>query len=228
MNLTLTSKVQLFNDVTTFTLQPESQVEWKAGQYFHYILNHENPDDRGTERWFTISSAPFEKNLSITTRFAKEKGSSFKNALRDMNIGDQIEGDGPEGDFVVEDLSKKYVFIAGGIGITPFRSILAQINNENMQIKCDLLYANKTEEYVFESELNQIAVSQNDFRIHKFTGDRLILEEDIVKISPNLNESIYYVSGPKPMVFHYRDYLTSIGVLESNIMLDDFPGYEGI
>lgn len=223
----LISKEKLFDDVVTFNFQPEVTVQWEPGQYFHYVLNHENSDDRGLERWFTISSAPFENQISITTRFA-EKGSSFKNALNNMNIGDTIDGDGPEGDFILGDLSKNHVFIAGGIGITPFRSMLVQLMHEGLQINCNLLYANRDENYVFYDELQKISESQNNFKIHKFTGDERIEEKDLTPIYPDLNEPIYYVSGPKPMVEHYEKLLIGLGVEKANIKLDDFPGYEDV
>lgn len=228
MKLTLINKVPRTSDVTSFIFQPEIPVTWAPGQYFHYTLDHENADNRGTKRWFTICSAPFEENIMITTRFAAENGSSFKDALFGMEMGGQIEGDGPEGDFTVEDFSQKYVFIAGGIGITPFRSMFAQIQHDGAQLHCDLLYANRNDEYTFEDEINKFAENQPNFKMHKFTGDIKIGEQDIKNVSPELNSAIYFISGPKPMVEHYNDFLVSIGVNELNIKLDDFPGYDGI
>ena len=227
MKLTLTAKTPVTQDVTSFIWEPENLVEWKPGQYFHYNLEHENPDDRGTERYFTISAAPFEQHLQVTTRFAGEdKSSSFKKAMFNMNIGDQIEGDGPEGDFIVEDFSKNYVFIAGGIGITPFRSMFAQFKHNNQQLNCDLLYANRDEIFIFEDEINEFAQTQQNFKMTKFVDPKKIEADDIKNLFPELNSQIYYISGPKPMVFHYKDLLTKIGVEEGNIKLDDFPGYE--
>lgn len=228
MQFKLIAKTPIQDYVTTFEFEPEQQIQWKPGQYFHYKLPHENPDDRGIERWFTNSAAPFEKNPRITTRFAQDRSSTFKIALNKLEIGQSIEADGPEGDFVIEDFSKRYVFISGGIGITPFRSMFAQFKNDSKQIKCDLLYANRDENYVFEQEIIDFAQTQNDFRLHKFTGDRKIEDKDFKELFPNLNEFTYYISGPKPMVTHYKELLISIGVINENIKLDNFPGYEQI
>ena len=86
------------------------------------MLNYPNQDDCGVER-FLIASAPREKHVMLTTRFAP-KSSSFKKALKNLGPGDAIEAYDLEGDFVVDDSEKTFVFVAGGIGITPFRAIL--------------------------------------------------------------------------------------------------------
>jgi ferredoxin-NADP reductase len=91
--------------------------------FFCYVLNHPNPDDRGVERLFSIASAPHEKHVMLTRRFVP-KSSSFKKALKNLGPGDAIEAHDLEGDFVVDDSEKTFVFIAGGIGITLFRAIL--------------------------------------------------------------------------------------------------------
>jgi ferredoxin-NADP reductase len=78
MKLRLIQKHQELHDVCSFVFEPEEPITWEAGQYMHYNFPHPDTDDRGVERWFTISTAPFEKNIRITTRLALEKGSSFK------------------------------------------------------------------------------------------------------------------------------------------------------
>src|SRR5690348_2113469 len=98
MNLKLIEKKQETLDVVTFVFEPEAPLVWSAGQYIHYILRHDSADDRGEERWFTVSSAPYTKHPSITTRFAPEHGSSFKAALAKLAVGDSIEMTGVEGD----------------------------------------------------------------------------------------------------------------------------------
>lgn len=228
MRLKLTSKAQETSDVTSFYFEPESELAWKAGQFLHYKLDHSTPDDRGIERWFTISNAPFEKQVRITTRFAGEKSSSFKRALFQMSIGSFIEADGPEGEFIIEDFSQKYVFIAGGIGITPFRSIFKQIEHDGNKINVDLLYGNRNEEYVFEKELNEVMENQPEMKIHKFTDPKRIEEKDVREIVSDLNIPLYYVSGPKPMVLSFKEMLMNMGIAEINILLDKFPGYDAI
>jgi glycine betaine catabolism B len=124
MKFTLSATKQEANDTFSFIFAPEQPLQWKAGQLLRYVLNHPHPDDRGVERFFSIASAPHEKHVMLTTRFAS-KSSSFKKALKNLRPGDAIEAHDLEGDFVVDDSEKTFVFIAGGIGITPFRAILS-------------------------------------------------------------------------------------------------------
>lgn len=125
MKFTLSATKQEANDTFSFIFAPEQPLQWKAGQLLRYVLNHPNPDDRGVERFFSIASAPHEKHVMLTTRFAP-KSSSFKKALKNLRPGDAIEAHDLEGDFVVDDSETTFVFIAGGIGITPFRAIFAR------------------------------------------------------------------------------------------------------
>jgi ferredoxin-NADP reductase len=123
MKFTLIATKQEANDTFSFIFALEQQLDWKPGQLLRYVLNHSNLEDRGVELFFSIASAPHEKHVMLTTRFAS-KSSSFKRALKNLALGDAIEAHDLEGDFVMDDSEKTFVFIAGGIGITPFRAIL--------------------------------------------------------------------------------------------------------
>jgi ferredoxin-NADP reductase len=149
MKMTLKSKHPEVEGVFTFTFQPEASITWQPGQYMHYVLKHENPDDRGEERWFTISSAPFETDIMITTRFDGEQISSFKRALFKMEPGGVIEADGPKGSFTLQEGEHHHIFIAGGIGVTPFRSMLLQLLHDHKNKSIDLMYANRDSNFVF-------------------------------------------------------------------------------
>jgi ferredoxin-NADP reductase len=83
MKFTLNATMQETNDIFSFIFAPEQPLQWKAGQLLRYVLNHPNPDDRGVERLFSIASAPHEKHVMLTTRFAS-KSSSFKKALKNL------------------------------------------------------------------------------------------------------------------------------------------------
>lgn len=226
MKLTLKSVRPEAGNVKTFVFSPESEISWKAGQYMHYVLPHEPADERGNERWFTISSAPHEKDVQITTRIFDGDGSSFKKALNAMSVGDQIEADGPEGSFVVDDPNQEHVFIAGGIGITPMRSIIAELAHHNLPIYISLLYANRDENVVFKDELEAIADKHHNFNIEYFIGDNLIDKDALAKYLSG--SAVFYVSGPKPMVEAVNQQLLGLGLDSERIKLDDFPGYETI
>ena len=228
MKFTLVDKKAITDGVTTFIFEPPEDITWEAGQYMHYVLDHKNTDNRGHERWFTISSPPFEKHPAITTRFTAEKGSSFKKALDNMKLGDQIEADGVEGDFVINDSSKQYIFIVGGIGITPFHSILRQLDHNKKPINVDLMYANRDHSFPFDNEFQTIAKRNPNFRIHKFADPKRIEEADIKAVAQKLDDPQYYVSGPWPMVDAFDKLLKTMGIADGKIHNDDFPGYETI
>lgn len=224
MKLTLTSTKQETSDVTSFIFEPDQEFSWQPGQFLHYTFPHQAMDDRGEERWFTISAAPYEGHVMLTTRFAEDRSSSFKTALKNLPVGSSIEADDPEGEFVIEDFSQKYILLAGGIGVTPFRSMLLQYTHDHNKLNADLLYANRNNEFVFEGELTQVMPQQPDFHIHKIV-ERHISEGDIRGVAPDLNVPYFYISGPKPMAFHYQDLLKGLGVPEEHIKLDKFPNY---
>jgi len=226
MYLKLIEKKQEAKDVTTFVFEPyQETLTWKAGQYLHYVLHHRPTDDRGSDRWFTVSSAPYTKHPSITTRFAAEKGSSFKAELQKLEVGGWIEISVAEGDFTVEDPSLNYVFIAGGIGITPFHAILDEANHNGVQINVTLLYSNRTSDVTFKTELDAFAAANPNLHINYITDPERINADTIKKYVPDITTPIFYVSGPKPMVESLATTLEGMGISKEHLKLDDFPGY---
>jgi ferredoxin-NADP reductase len=225
MKLTLVQRKQEAPEVESFIFEPAEPLEWKAGQYLHYTLPHEHMDGRGDSRWFTIAAAPFEKRPMITTRYAGSKGSSFKNKLFSLEPGAAIEATGPEGDFTVEDESAEFVFIAGGIGITPFHSILKQADHDGRKLDVTLLYAGRDEHAVYKEELDSFARTNPNLSIHYIMAPDIITEAVVKQYVPDLGTPFFYVSGPEPMVKSLADMLTGIGVGGAHIKLDDFPGY---
>lgn len=200
-------------------------VSWQAGQYGLYRLPHPNADDRRDRRFFTIAAAPFEHHLQITTRI-NPKGSSFKKALLALSEGDGIELIKSDGDFVMNDPSRRHVMIAGGIGITPYRSILLQLNHDKQPINVDLLYANRTDEFVFQKEFEEAASANPNFKIHYFVEPKKIDDAAIREVAPNLEEPVFWLSGPEPMVEMFEQSLADMGVPKDNIKTDFFPGYQ--
>jgi len=223
MKMRLVTKNQEVSGVHSFIFEPEQPLQWQPGQYLHYVLDHPNPDERGTERWFTIASAPFEKNVRITTRFDGEKMSSFKAALLAMEPSDEIEADGPKGSFVLQEGEHHHIFIAGGIGVTPFRSMILQLAHDNKEINIDLMYANRDSNFVFGEELKQVQQNHPSFNILEFV-DKRIEKSDMDKYLSD-KSAVFYLSGPKPMVEAYEEMLLAAGVEKVAVMTDYFPGY---
>src|SRR6201996_2481136 len=171
--------------VESFVFKPEKPLTWKAGQFLHYVLNHSDTDDRGSDRWFTIASAPFERHVMITTRLAASKGSTFKKTLKGLKTGDEIEVSDLDGDFIVDDSKKEYVFIAGGIGITPFRSILKQAAHDGKHLHVTLIYANREKSVTYQKELETLAARNPDLRIHYLFKPQRIDKDAIKKLVPD-------------------------------------------
>lgn len=225
MKLKLLSKRNETNGIKTFVFEPETPISWKTGQYLIYSLPHKNEDLRGKMRFFTISSSPFEKKPSITTRINKNKPSSFKKALNNLTIGDFIEAKGPDGDFVIEDVKQTHIFIAGGIGITPFISMIKQLNNDNSPINITLLYSNRNGDIAFKKKLDEIAIKHPELKIHYFISSGRIGEKEL-KNFVNDKKNIFYVSGPDPMVEAMTKLLEELGVAKESIKTDYFSGYD--
>ncbi|OGD36473.1 hypothetical protein A2V94_06085 [Candidatus Atribacteria bacterium RBG_16_35_8] len=226
MKLTLIKKIQESKDIYTFVFAPENPIIWKAGQHIFLNIPHENPDARGEIRHFTISSAPFKKDLFITTKFDFEKGSSFKKALLKLNQGDSIEGFNLGGNFMIKDLKAKYVFIAGGIGITPYRSILMDLADEDRLPDIILFYCGKPEGFIFTDILDEIKKKYERLLVHFVIEPQLINGEIIKEKVPDLDDRIFYISGPMGMVKIVEEILLKLNIGKSNIVKDYFPGYD--
>lgn len=215
MILTLQSKKQEVPGVISFIFKPETPLTWTAGQFMQYSLG----DDK---RYFTISSAPHEQNIMLTTRIDPNKCSDFKKALYNLKPGQTIEATGPHGSFTLQDPKKQYVFLAGGIGITPFRSILLNLNHKNLPINVTLLYASRDENIVFKNELEKLV------KPLYFIDPQKIDEKNIQLYTKPYSLFTYFISGPEPFVLSLEKLLSNLGILDENIMRDYFPGYDRI
>ncbi|OGH02601.1 MAG: hypothetical protein A2798_03105 [Candidatus Levybacteria bacterium RIFCSPHIGHO2_01_FULL_37_17] len=225
MILKLIDKRKELKGITTFIFKPDKKIKWIAGQYLIYSLPHENSDLRGKQRFFTISSAPHQNFPSITTRI--EKGaSSFKNTLDKLKIGGVIYAKGPDGDFVLEKNSEQNIFIAGGIGITPFIAILRDLSFKKNPYKIKLLYANKNSSILFKKELDQLSFQNKNFEVEYFIGRRKLKKETVRQFISK--KATFFVSGPDPMVADFEYYLRKNGVVDNRLKLDYFSGYKKI
>jgi glycine betaine catabolism B len=227
MIITLFNKVPGTADVTTFYFKPQIPINWQAGQYMQFTLPHDNPDDRGISRFFTISSAPFEENIMITTRFSGEASSTFKKALFKMEIGQTISALMPKGEFVVKDFTKNYVFIAGGIGITPFRSILLDLdfNKQLSNMEIFLFYSNRSNDIVFKEELDNLVIKNPVLKVRYVISPEICNVELMKNTIPGFQGKIYYISGPINMVKAIEDDLNKAGIEDNRVKKDYFPGY---
>lgn len=225
MQLVLAQKITELPNVVTFVWTAPEPFSWKAGQFLKYTLPHPGADDRGESRWFTICAAPFEGSPRITTRISSADGSSFKAALLALKPGQTIEASGPMGGFVLADPTAPFVMVAGGIGITPYLAMLRQMHHDGVQIRGQLLYANRTDQIPYKSEFDNLAQAHKGFEVQYFVGDHQITIDDLTASGTSLGEPIFYLSGPEPMVGHFEQQLFDAGIEPGRVKTDYFPGY---
>lgn len=240
MNLKLVDKKSTEASTTSFWFKPDEDLEFKPGQFLHYTIPNPNPDDRGEKRFFSIASPPYEDLIRLTTKFSPD-GSTFKKDLQKLQVGESIEASIPKGSFSLDDTKKEYVFIAGGIGITPFRSILLDLDHRKKPLNISLLYANKTQDAIFKEELEKLAQRHPEFRIFYIISDEKIKEEKLAgnitfihgrvdeamirKLVPDLQKPMYYISGPESMVENLEQIVWDMGIPKEQIKRDYYPGY---
>ena len=234
------------NTFSFFFDKTKHEFEHTAGQYIRMILPNDTPDDRGTSRFFTVASPPdIKEHLMITTKVIQ---STFKYTLYNLRPGDEVQFFGPLGSFILdENETNPHVYLAGGIGLTPFHSMLAHSASKNVQIPQTLLVSFSTrEEMVFYDELSRVHGRNSNLQaIYTLThpestekghGDNeptaswngeigRITEEMIRKYVSLTGEEIYYVCGPTKMVDAMREMVVKMGIDEERIRVEDFNGY---
>lgn len=220
--------------ILTFYLRPEDVVSYAAGQFVRLTIDHPNPDDRGIWRWFTLSSSPTDELLSITVKFVARNGSTFTDILRRASQGDEFEIGKPRGNFVLpEDTAIPLVFVAGGIGITPFRSMYRWLEVTGQKRKINLLYGvNEEQDIVFHSMLSNLgsnAIVSVNHSSDVWKGRRgLLTAEMILEVTQQWRESRIFISGPEMMVESLKEGLIEQGVNQASLALDAFPGFTSV
>src|SRR3989344_306397 len=233
--LRLIKKEKLSESIYAFSFEPQKKFGFVPGQFFELTLPHDNADSRGVRRWFTISSSPTEQYVEFTTKFA-EKGSTFKQKLRNMREGEEIIVSGLGGDFTLpKNLAQPMVFIAGGIGITPFRSMIQHLLDRNLTTDIVLLYSNRTvSDIVFKDVLDRAekklglktVYTMTDAVPESWKGRTGFIDETLIGIEiPDYRNRLFYVSGPEPMAESSEKMLAGMGISPNNIKRDYFPGY---
>lgn len=238
MRLTLQEKKLEAENIWSFIFTKPEGLTFQAGQFLQLLVSHENPDDRGIRRYFTIAASPSEDFLMVTTKIVADS-STFKKALFSSPIGTAFDAVEPAGPFVLPEESRSCVLIAGGIGVTPYRSMAKFVTDTNLQIPLKLIYANKTPvETPYFDFFQKLEKENNHLEIFytmtkpekskiKWEGRTGRIDENFIRqVAGNLEGPLYYLSGPKPMVDSYKLLLEKMGIKDELIRLDYFPGYE--
>jgi len=224
VQITLLKQITEATSISSFIFSKPNEARYVAGQYAQFTLEHSTPDERGEKRWFTLSSSPTDDFLSITTKFAGQNSSSFKKALFDLEIGRTLEMDMPEGDFTLPtDPGLRLVFIAGGIGVTPFHSMIKWLSDSGQKRQIKLIYAAQTPDQIAFTQL----FAQAGVIVKPVVGEQLTASALLQDIGDMANVLVY-LSGPEPMVESLSESLIAAGVPKEKLKGDYFPGYENL
>ncbi|MBB6637108.1 FAD-dependent oxidoreductase [Cohnella thailandensis] len=220
--LTFKESYKESDNVHTFVFEKEKDITWKAGQYGLFGITHKKI--KNATKPFSLASAPSENVIKIST-IIREKPSEFKKALLELQQGMKVNMSGPLGPFYLKDNSRT-LLIAGGIGITPFRSILKQVEAEGTEVgnRIHLLYLDSQKSHLFKNEIDGIADNTSMSITYLDSSDELHSELDKF-IALNKDNGKYYVAGPKAMVGSITTYLQNKKVSKRNITKDSFFGY---
>ncbi len=236
MVLKLKEKIKIAPDIYDFIFTHARHFAFEPGQYMEWTLGHDGPDARGNRRYFTLASAPTERTLRVGVKFTP-RSSSFKKAMLGMNTGDEIVAGPAAGDFVLpKDPRQKVVLIAGGVGVTPFRSMIKFLLDTNQRRPVTLFYANKTINDIVYKDVFDRASHELGIQVIYTVTDTANLPSywngTTGRITPQLIKSkvpdyrrcIFYISGPKGMVDSFKESLDQMHVRSSQIKTDYFSG----
>ncbi|MDP3794937.1 MAG: FAD-dependent oxidoreductase [bacterium] len=207
---------------------------YRAGQYLSWTVPGEISDERGNVRPLSLASSPTEDVLMIAVR---QSASTFKTALERLNPGDTVRILGPLGGFGLEETAAEHVMIAGGIGVTPFRSMIKNALDRSLAVRLLLLSANRTPEAIpFHAELGAWADGHDNFSVVQtitdpapadWRGERSRMDASFIRrCVPDLAAPIFYVVGPPGMVDAAERLLREeLGIPEERVRVERFTGY---
>jgi ferredoxin-NADP reductase len=234
--IALIDRIEVASNTWEFQFRKPEGMNFSAGQSINLKLPELRYEDKkGLRRTFSISSAPNEKDITITTRMT---GSGFKRTLAELDIGTELEYIGPKGEFTLHTTSGKAVFIAGGIGITPFRSMILDAHNRIPNLAITLLYSNndlKSSTYhdLFDSAARQHAnfhyvptltkLSPTD---PSWNGERRQIDWCFIQDHlPDVDPVPFYLCGPPVMVEELTKLLGNHYPTKDLIYSESFWGY---
>lgn len=235
-NLTtrLKGRSRVADSTFAFRFEKPGGFEFKAGQFLTWsLIDPPETDAEGTRRIFSIASASYEEDLMMATRM---RDTAFKRVLGAMAEGAEIAINGPVGKLTLpEDQSRPAVFLAGGIGITPFRSMILEATRNNSGQQIYLFYSNRrVADGAFFDELRELEKRNPHYKFiptltaadQAWQGETgHINREMLARYVRDLSEPIYYVAGPAAMTDALKNMLDEAGIISDNIRSEKFTGY---
>ncbi len=233
----LIGRAEVAEGTMAFRFEKPSGWKFKAGQFLEAGLIHPpETDEEGDFRAFSIASAPQEADIMVATRM---RDTAFKRVLGRLAIGTQVQMEGPFGDLVLHNnASRAAVFLTGGIGITPVRSIVFRAARERLPHRIFLFYSNSQPAGApFLKELEALTGENPNFKFiptmtrldaahgawHGETGQisKQMLDKHLGAVKP----AVYYITGPARLVTAMRDLLNRSGIDDDDIRTEEFSGY---
>jgi len=233
----LVEKVKAAEGTMSFHFEKPAGFEYQAGQFADYTLQSPSEtDDEGNIRGFSLASAPFEPTLMATTRL---RDTAFKRVLRNMPLGTELELDAPYGSFTLHNnIKRPAVFLTGGIGITPVRSIVLQSTHDKTGHTIFVFYSNnRPEDAAFLDEFDTAASANENLTFvatmtaperskQAWAGETGFVDKDMIaRYVEDLTTPIYYLCGPAGMVTAMRTLLNAADVDNDDIRTEEFTGY---
>ena len=220
-----------------FIYTPTRKLAYEPGQYMEWTLDHDRADSRGKRRYFTLASSPTERTVRIGVKFSPD-GSSYKQVMAgDVARGAPIIASQVAGDFTMpHDPNQKLAFIAGGIGVTPFRSMVKYLTDRREHRDIVMLYANRRFDEILYGDVFQAAQRAFRFRPVLVVSDGTTVPKNwpgqigridaklIARLVPDYQDRIFYISGSPEMVRSVSASLHTLGVSTSKIKTDYFSG----
>ncbi len=236
LTLRLKERNRLAPDTYEFVFAAPSRFNFRPGQYMEWTLGHHHPDDRGNRRYFTLASAPTEHNIRLAVKFNKNS-STYKRAMLTNNRDITLLASQLAGDFTLpEDKTQKLIFIAGGIGVTPFRSMIKYLLDRRERRPITLFYAARSaDEFVYRDVFDRAQQELGIRTIYTVTDNRnlpsgwtgkvgRITPELIRATVPDYRNCLFYISGPRSMVDAFKDSVHGLGAEGIQIRTDYFAG----
>lgn len=236
--LKLMSVNEIGRTIYEYQFNPVLPIDYRPGQYLELTLPLAKSDSLGNRRTFTIASSPTEDHLLFGVKHA-ERSSAFKSAIAASEKGTVITANNLAGDFLLPfDDKAKLVFIAGGIGITPFRSMLKYLTDKRLSRTITLFYAvSDPKQLVYKDIINEakeyglkviyVLTPGPDQEVPKsWNGEVGTIDDEMIKKHVlDYNKRQYYISGPNGMVQANKKMLRNLGIPRDRIKTDYFSGY---
>jgi ferredoxin-NADP reductase len=218
-------RLQEADGIYSYQFSMPKGFKFRAGQYMEWTIAHNRTDSRGNRRYFTLSSSPSEPGVMLTVKMPPERPSAFKQGLAKLRPGDIVLASDLSGTFTLpKDSSKKLAFLAGGVGITPFRSMVKFMIDSEQQRDATLIYSATGEA---EFSFKDIFKKASGAGLKTFYETGRLDGTKISRLLPDYKNRRFYISGPYGFVHAMESTLLRLGVRSSDIVTDYFPGYGG-